>query len=88
MIVTADYQLRFSEDEYAVRVAAVDVNNREIVGAYRPLSLNHWMLYVTKAFIGETDDLPQPNKVHVVSRQDAIKWLNVLASFYMKAVSQ
>lgn len=86
MTTTLDYRIEYSEDEYAIRIAAVDSGNREIVGAYRPRALNDWRMYLAKP-LSESVDLPQPHKVHVVSRQDAVRWLDVLASLYMKAVS-
>jgi hypothetical protein len=83
----ADYQLVTEDDAGFQRIIAVDRNDVQIVGAYRTHQLNAWLLYSTKAF-ADAVGMPQPHKVHVVSRQDAVRWLDVLASFYMKAVSQ
>lgn len=83
----ADYRLVTDDDSDFQRIVAVDGRDAQIVGAYRPQRLNDWRLYATKQFV-DAVDLPQPSKVHVVSRQDAVKWLDVLASLYMKAVSQ
>jgi hypothetical protein len=83
----AEYRLVIEDDSEFQRIVAVDNCDVQIVGAYRTHRLNAWHLYATKKF-AELVDLPQPHKVHVVSRQDAIRWLDVLASLYMKAVSQ
>lgn len=87
MTSACDYRLVVEDDTEFQRIVAVDGCDTEIVGAYRTHSLNDWKLYSTKQF-AEAVGLPQPSKVHVVSRQDAVRWLDVLASFYTRAVSQ
>lgn len=83
----AEYRLVAEDDAEFQRIIAVDEQDTEIVGAYRTQRLNDWRLYATKQF-AESVDLPQPHKVHVVSRQDAVRWLDLLASLYMKAASR
>ena len=87
MTICAEYRLVVEDDSEFQRIIAVDERDTEIVGAYRTHQLNDWKLYSTKQF-AEAVNLPQPSKVHVISRQDAVRWLDVLASFYTRAVSQ
>lgn len=87
MTACADYRLVAEDDAEFQRIVAVDARDTEIVGAYRTQRLNDWKLYSTKQF-AEAVNLPQPSKVHVVSRQDAVRWLDILASFYTRAMSQ
>ena len=87
MSTATDYRLVIEDDAEFQRIIAVDDSDVQIVGAYRTHALNDWRVYIAKAF-SDAVNLPQPHKVHVVSRQDAVRWLNVLASLYMKAVAQ
>lgn len=78
------YRIEANTDDHGHRLDAVTEDGRVIAGAYRPIQLNDWRVWLAKDFVG---DLPQPSKVHVVSRADAIRWLDVLASYYMRATN-
>lgn len=75
------YRIVADDDPDAQRLVAVDDNDVQVCGAYRPHRLNDWMLYCTKT-VADTVGMPQPQKVHVVSRADAIRWLDLIAALY------
>ncbi|SRX93596.1 hypothetical protein MSP7336_01835 [Mycobacterium shimoidei] len=83
--VATPYRLVADADKDGQRIIAVTPDDIEICGAYRPLRLNDWRLYVTK-LMSDVAGLPQPHKVHVVSRSDAIRWVDLLAALYARAV--
>lgn len=74
-----------SDNEFQ-RIIAVDHRDVEIAGAYRAHRLNDWKVYPTKALTAVTG-VAQPCKVHVVSREDAVRWLDLLAVLYQRATS-
>jgi hypothetical protein len=78
------YRISLDEDQYTQRIVAVDAQNIEIVGAYRPVGLNDWRLFLTK-LVSDTVALPQPHKVHVCSRDDALRWIDLIATLYIRA---
>lgn len=85
--IATGYRVVLDEQPDLLRIIAVDGNDVEIVGAYRTRDLNAWMLYLTKQFAAVTG-LPQPNKVHVISREDAAQWVDQLAALYTRAVTR
>jgi hypothetical protein len=82
----ASYRIVCNDDEHSHRISAVDSRGNEIAGAYRPQGLNDWRIYVCKNVIGSTG-LLQPHKVHACSRVDATRWVDLIAFYYVKAMS-
>ncbi|MCV7102530.1 hypothetical protein [Mycobacterium palustre] len=83
MAATA-YRLVADDDAESFRILAVDAQGNHICGAYRSRRLNDWKVYATKLLIDGTG-LTQPHKVHVISREDAVRWLEMLAHYYTRA---
>lgn len=84
--VSSGYRIVLEKDETTQQVIAVDRRDMEICGAYRTHELNHWFVYVTK-FASDAVGLPQPKKVHSVSREEAVKWVDMIASLYARSTS-
>lgn len=82
-LVDKQYRIESDQDAHAYRLDAFTLDGLRIAGAYRPLRLNDWRVFVTKQFVGE---LPQPSKVHVVSREDAVRWIDMLATLYVRSL--
>lgn len=82
---TAGYRIQNENDEHTQRIVAVNSDDMQIVGAYRPTGLNDWRVFITK-LVADTIGLPQPHKAHVCSRADAIRWIDLIATLYSKAV--
>lgn len=80
------YRLDVEADAFTQRVVALTDDGQVIVGAYRPNGLNDWRVYLTKLVVDGLG-LPQPHKVHCCSREDAIRWLDFIATLYTKAVN-
>lgn len=80
------YRIQLDEDHDTQRMVAVTFEDIEIVGAYRPVGLNDWRVYVTK-LVADAVELPQPHKVHVCSREDAIRWIDAIATLYVRALA-
>ncbi|OBK92617.1 hypothetical protein A5646_03305 [Mycobacterium sp. 1245499.0] len=79
------YRICPEQDAYTQRIIAVDSNDVPIVGAYRPTELNDWRLYVCKP-VTDATGMPQPHKVHACSREDAVRWVDTIATLYTQAV--
>lgn len=82
------YRIVAEADEHGQRIIAIATDSGvEIAGAYRPGQLNDWKIYVTK-LVAEETGLPQPHKAHVCSREDAVRWIDTLASLYAQSVGR
>lgn len=79
--LSSGYSIISESDEHSQRVIAVGMDGVEIVGAYRPVPLNDWRVYVSK-LISQRTGLPQPHKTHACSRADALRWVETLAWLY------
>lgn len=86
-VTDSGYQIRVDDDPYCYRIVAVDRRGVQICGAYRPRQLNDWRVFVCKPVIDVAGMLVQPHKVHVCSREDAIRWIDLLATLYTRAVT-
>ena len=75
------YRIVTDHDDHGQRITAISNEGVEIAGAYRPGGLNDWRVYVTK-LVADATGLPQPHKVHACSRQDALRWVGLLAALY------
>lgn len=82
----AYYRVRPDDDRYTQRVIAETPEGVGIVGAYRPIDLNDWRVFVAKP-VADALNLPQPHKVHACSREDALRWIDLIATLYTKAAS-
>ncbi len=82
----APYRIVADDSDGDQRLIAVTADDVVICGAYRPARLNDWRVYLTKS-ISDRTGLPQPQKVHVVSRDDAVRWLDTIAVLYTAARS-
>lgn len=80
------YRIQPECDEHTQRIFALNADGAELVGAYRPHELNDWKIYVSK-LVADALDLPQPHKVHACSRSDAVRWIDLIATLYTRAVS-
>ncbi|OBH08939.1 hypothetical protein A5695_25215 [Mycobacterium sp. E1747] len=80
------YRIQPELDDHTQRIVAIDPDGVEIAGAYRLIDFNAWHVYVAK-LVSDTLGLPQPHKVHACSRADALRWLDLIATLYTKAVS-
>lgn len=80
------YRIQPEADGHTQRIVAVNADGAEIVGAYRLVGFNAWHVYVTK-LVADAIDLPQPHKSHVCSRADAVRWLDMIATLYTRAIS-
>lgn len=71
------------------RISAVDGDGQEICGAFKPAGHDYWQLYTTKLI---TKIVGVPTPPHRESfwgnhgRIDSQRWVEVLASLYVKAV--
>ncbi len=81
-----DYRIRPDDDAHTQRIIAVTGDGMVIAGAYRPIDLNDWRVFVSK-FITDAIGVTQPHKVHSCSREDAVHWLDMLATLYTRALS-
>lgn len=81
------YRLQPDVDEHTERIVAVTADGIPICGAYRPRSLNDWRVFISK-FTADTLGVVQPHKVHSCSREDAVHWLDMLATLYTRAVGR
>lgn len=82
---TIGYEIRPDNDEHTERMVAVTTEDVVIVGAYRPLLLNDWRVYIAK-FVTDAVGVIQPHKVHSCSREDALHWLDLIATLYTRAI--
>lgn len=80
----AGYTIVADDDAESFRVIAVDSLGNVICGAYRSRRLNDWKIYLSKLFCGGTE-LSQPQKAHVINRDDAVRWVDMLAHYYTRA---
>lgn len=85
--VPCAYRIEPANDEHTQRIVAVDSDGAQIVGAYRPVGLNDWRVYMTK-MVADAVGLQQPHKAHVCSRADAIRWIDAIATLYSKATTR
>lgn len=79
------YRLYPEVDEHTERIVAVTEAGVPICGAYRPVELNDWRVFVSR-FVADDLGVVQPHKVHSCSREDALHWLDMLATLYTRAV--
>lgn len=83
---TVGYRMVVDNDAESYRIIAVTRSNGiPICGAYRQRSLNDWKIYISK-FTADALDVVQPHKVHSCSREDAVHWIDMLATLYTRAV--
>ncbi|MGV0042062.1 hypothetical protein [Mycobacterium colombiense] len=80
------YRIRPDIDCHTERIIAVTPDDIVICGAYRPVELNDWRVYISK-FATDALGVVQPHKVHSCSREDAVHWLDMLATLYTKAIA-
>lgn len=81
----AGYRIVGDDNSHGQRVIAVTADDIEICGSFKLARLNDWHLYVSK-LVADTLDLTQPHNAHICSRDDAIRWVDILAALYMQAV--
>lgn len=79
------YRLHPEVDAHTERIVAVTANGIPICGAYRPVELNDWRIFISK-FTADALNVVQPHKVHSCSREDAMHWIDMLATLYTRAV--
>lgn len=80
------YRLQPEVDTHTERIVAVTADGIPICGAYRPVELNDWRIFVSR-FTADVLGVVQPHKVHSCSREDAVHWLDMLATLYTKAIA-
>jgi len=76
--------------EDAARISAVDVDDVEICGAYKPLGHNYWLLYVTMLTTRRTGIRVPHNACFWGDAQgcaDARPWVETIAVLYTRAVA-
>lgn len=78
------YRIRPDNDEHTQRMLAITVEGMVIAGAYRPVELNDWKVFVSK-FVTDAIGVTQPHKVHSCSRADALHWVSLIATLYTRA---
>lgn len=80
----AGYEVVPDDDAESYRIIAVAADGTHICGAYRSRRLNDWKIYVCKPFVDGTG-LAQPQKAHVINRDDAVRWVDMLAHYYTRS---
>lgn len=80
------YRIQPDNDAHAQRMVAVTATGMVIAGAYRPVELNDWKIFVSK-YTADALGVVQPHKVHSCSREDALHWLDMLATLYTRAIA-
>lgn len=82
---TKGYEINVEES----RITALDLNGREICGAYQPAGHDYWSLYVTMAVTQITGLSTPPHREHFWGDTGGViarRWIEMIASLYSLAV--
>lgn len=73
------------------RISAVGEDTAPICGAFKPVGRADWQVYVTTRVtqaVGQPSAAMVPPHFHLLRRQDACRWVELIAHLYLKAAAQ
>jgi hypothetical protein len=92
MAVADSYRLiTYRDDEDTERISVFGINGAEICGAFKPASRPYWLLYVSAAVAevaGRPRSNPIPPRLQLRCRQDARKWVELIAGLYVRSATR
>jgi hypothetical protein len=83
--------ITYGDDENSERISVFGIDRAEICGAFKPAGRPYWLLYVSTTVAevaGRAWSNPIPPRLRLWCQQDARKWVELIASLYVRSATR